>query len=118
MGGPLNLEKALKNRALKNGDKLLIHDGIYSDFSGVNNIDKDICLIGLGNDALIKCDYWHNYHLFNIQSQNVHIENISFCGQRMKMFDNIEQEVSIFTIVSDGYVSKKKTANSIHFRAL
>ena len=83
--GPFSLSKALNNEHLKDGDRLLIHDGNYTNDNGESFVvNKSLQIIGVSKNVWFE-DEWNSYNIFRLEGQNgtrksVNFENISFCG--------------------------------------
>merc|ERR1712228_957450 len=103
----MNIDKVLKHKQLKDGDRLLIHDEIYKVCDGLV-IEKSVQLIGLGNNALFvhqNCiqDGGTLFELpIGTDRKNVTFENISITASNKH--DLFENASCIF--IADGNYNK------------
>ena len=73
--GPMSLEEALDSCG--DGDRLLIHDGVYEQFFAPITIKTGVQLIGVGSNVIIKSE---ESRLINIKTNQkcIHFEKIRF----------------------------------------
>merc|ERR1712228_627595 len=96
--GPMRIKNALDEYAylMEGGDRLLIHDGIYTNFNAPLLINTSLKVIGIGENVLFEIFHHGTNPLFEIQcpslflqdshKRKISFENISFCMKPEETF--------------------------------